>query len=58
VYAAPETDPYYQQQEPAEEGQSGGWRDWFGIGRRGDPAKQPPPPPPSDEAPPPEPEQP
>jgi len=53
VYAAPETDPYYQQQAAAPEEQHGGWRDWLGIGSHGDPAKPapppPPPPPPPDE---------
>jgi penicillin-binding protein 1B len=47
-----EPDPYYQQQA-GDEQQGGGWREWFGWGDRGDPAKEqpqpepaPPPPPP------------
>jgi penicillin-binding protein 1B len=31
---------------PDQTAQRGGWRDWFGIGNRNDPAKQAPPPPP------------
>jgi penicillin-binding protein 1B len=59
VYAEPDADAYGQQPPAAEEQSGGGWRDWFGIGRRADPAKQPPPPPPApSEAPAPAPEQP
>jgi penicillin-binding protein 1B len=50
VYAAPQTDPYYQQhpeelpQDQAQaEQQHGGWRDWLGLGHHEDPAKQVPP---------------
>jgi penicillin-binding protein 1B len=36
-------DPYYQQQEGEDEGDSGGgWRSWFGWGDREDPAKRAP----------------
>ncbi|WP_159017237.1 penicillin-binding protein 1B [Cognatiluteimonas profundi] len=51
VYAAPEADPYYQEQAAPPEETRGGWRDWLGIGNHGDPAKQPPPPPPPPPAP-------
>jgi penicillin-binding protein 1B len=39
VYADPETDPYYQQQDvpagdEAQQAQRSGWRNWFGIGDR------------------------
>ena len=64
VYANPETDPYFQQQQAPAEDQAqerSGWRNWFGIGNRDaqrqqapQPAPQPappppPPPPPSDD---------
>lgn len=53
VYANP--DPYNQ---PQQQGESGGWRDWFGLGNDNepprDPATQLPPPPPPQQLPPPE----
>jgi penicillin-binding protein 1B len=43
---APDGTPIDATQDPAQAQQHGGWRDWFGIGNRNDPAKQAPPPPP------------
>jgi penicillin-binding protein 1B len=43
---APDGTPLDTTQDPAQAQQRGGWRDWFGIGNRQDPAKQAPPPPP------------
>ena len=69
VYANPDADPYYQQQEgmPPQEGEErSGWREWLGIGDRGsnngsndnsDPAKRIPPQPAPPPPPPPSPEQ-
>ncbi|HXH00778.1 MAG TPA: penicillin-binding transpeptidase domain-containing protein, partial [Xanthomonadaceae bacterium] len=55
VYADP--DPYYENQAQGEPGQSGGWREWFGLGDNNnaprDPATQLPP----QELPPPPPEE-
>ena len=54
VYANPDSTPSDQmqdgqQEQPPPDEQHGGWRDFFGLGHRNDPAKQAPPPPPPPE---------
>jgi penicillin-binding protein 1B len=58
VYADPDADPYYQQQQDqsaqeAQQAPRSGWRNWFGLGRN-EPAR-PPEPQPAPSAPPPPP---
>jgi penicillin-binding protein 1B len=51
VYDAPQSNPDEDQQTTVSDDEHRSWRDWFGLGNHGDPAKQappaPPPPPPA-----------